>query len=105
MSASLVNVPKSVCAQLTERISYKAGQILNREAKTLEYIELESQSQILTSASVSSVNTVKVIMTLCKDHVPTTVCFSYFSVSTCDIKCFETEMVLLIDNLCEQHVY
>ena len=42
-------------------------------------------------------------MALCKDHVPATISFSYFSVSACDIKCFETEMVLLIDNLCEQH--
>ena len=60
---------------------------------------------IFTSVCGSSVNTVKVIMALYKDHVPTTVCFSYFSVSACDIKCVETEMVLLIDNLCKQHVY
>ena len=26
--------------------------------------------------------------------------FSYFSASACDIKCFETEMVLSINNLC-----
>ena len=35
------------------------------------------------------------------DHVPATISCWFFSVSACDIKCFETEIVLLINNLCE----